>query len=96
LATLNHEPYFPLAITVPVKTTVAFEKDSATEGVEAQTHALATGKLRSTTTAILISDRNITMYIWFPDKIPWPSPVGIKRQPEVPVTRVLSAASRQD
>src|SRR4030095_14708111 len=37
-----------------------------------------------------------TMYIWFPDKIPWPSPVGIKRQPEVPVTRALSAASRQD
>ena len=36
------------------------------------------------------------MYIWFPDKIPGPLPVGIKRQREVPVTRSLSLASRQN
>ena|SRR6266511_3736896 len=36
------------------------------------------------------------MYIWFPDKIPWPLPVGINSHDKGPLTRSLSVGSRQD
>ena len=36
------------------------------------------------------------LYIWFPDKIPWPFPVGINPQDRNPLTRSLSISSRQN